>query len=222
MLDVRLRTVLSLVKPCTVLADVGTDHGYLPLEALKSGICEHAFAADLNELPLKRAQDTFAQSDVKDRVEFIRCSGIRDIPDPIDAVVIAGMGAETVMQIVIEDLERFLCIPQIILQVNKDVESLRRFMVQRGFDIVDEAIAYKRHYYVVVKFAPKAIPTEYTSFQLKYGPILLSQKDPIFLNHLTSRLNHILDLANRVSDENKREAFVLEADAIRNVLDKES
>ncbi len=222
MLDVRLRAVLSLVKPCTILADVGTDHGYLPLEALKTGVCEQAFAADLNELPLQRARDTFAQSDVKDRVTFIRCSGIRDIPDPIDTVVIAGMGAETVMQIVTEDLERFRRIPQIVLQVNKDVESLRRFMVQRGFDIVDEAIAYKRHYYVVVKFAPTAIPSGYTPFQLKYGPILLSKKDPIFLNHLASRLNHLMDLAHRVSDENKRDAFVLEADAIRNVLDKES
>jgi tRNA (adenine22-N1)-methyltransferase len=222
MLDVRLSAVLSLVKPCGVLADVGTDHGYLPLEALKSGICKHAVAADLNALPLKRAQDTFAQSDVKDKVSFVRCSGIRDIPDPIDAIVIAGMGAETVMQIVNDDLERFLRVPQLIFQVNKDVAALRRFMVERGFDIVDEAIAYKRHYYVVVKFAPSASLPEYNPFQLKYGPILLSQKDPIFLNHLTSRLNHILDLANRVSDENKREAFVLEADAIRNVLDKES
>jgi len=52
MLDVRLSAVLSLVKPCGVLADVGTDHGYLPLEALKSGICKHAVAADLNPFPL--------------------------------------------------------------------------------------------------------------------------------------------------------------------------
>ncbi len=221
MLDPRLSTVLELIEPCGVLADIGTDHGYLPLEALTVGKCNFAIAADINIGPLNRAKETFAGSQHLSNVAFLLCDGVKEIPDPIDALVIAGMGAETAEMILRNDLDRIKRIPQIVLQVNKDVDALRRTMTDWGFSIVDERILFHKHYYVVIKFAYMHTKPSVSEFEIKYGPVLLKRRDPIFLTYLRSRMHHLEKLALQISNQAKRHAFENEALVIRATLDKE-
>lgn len=221
MLDPRLSTVLELIEPCGVLADIGTDHGYLPLEALTVGKCNVAIAADLNIGPLNRARETFAGSPYLANVEFLLCDGVKEIPDPIDALVIAGMGAETAEMILRNDLDRIKRISQIVLQVNKDIDALRRTMTDWGFSIVDERILFHKHYYIVIKFAYLHAKPSISEFEIKYGPVLLKRRDPIFLTYLRSRMHHLEKLALQISNQTKRQAFEDEALAIRATLDKE-
>jgi len=222
MLDDRLQAILHLITPCRVLADVGTDHAYIPLEALKQGMCAFAYAADIKPGPLKHAQDTFAGSGLEDKVRFVVCDGIRKIPDPLDAVVIAGLGAETILQIIRNDLDRFNVIPQIILQANKDVHLLRKTMIGFGFDIVDEEIAYLKHYYFAVKFRPNETIKTYSDFELKYGPILLAKREDLLLSYMHLRFEQLLRLAKHITEASRRSAFLREAEEIRNYLDKEN
>jgi len=221
MLDPRLSTVLALTDPCGVLADIGTAHGYLPLEALTIGKCKFAIAADINIGPLNRARETFSGSPHLSEVTFLLCDGVKEIPDPIDALVIAGMGAETAEMILRNDLDRIKRIPQIVLQVNKDVDTLRRTMTDWGFSIVDERILFHKHYYVVIKFAYLHTNPSVGEFEIKYGPVLLKRRDPIFLTYLRSRMHHFEKLALQISNQAKRQAFEDEALAIRATLDKE-
>ena len=221
MLDTRLQAILQLIQPCDILADVGTDHAYIPFEALKTGRCAFAYAVDIKAGPLKHAQATFADSGLENKVCLIVCDGIQAIPDPLDVVVIAGMGAETALPIIQNDLSRFKAIPQIIIQVNRDVALVRKTMSQYGFVIVDETISFLRHYYVAIKFQYGATACAYSDFQLKYGPILLQKKEPILLDYLHSRIEQLHSLAKHITDVSKRSAFNDEAQAIRDYLDKE-
>jgi tRNA (adenine22-N1)-methyltransferase len=222
MLDARLQAILNLISPCERLADVGTDHGYIPLEAIKTGLCTFAYAADIKAGPLKHARATFANSGYEDKVEFIVCDGLSAIPDPLDAVVIAGMGAQTALPIIQNDLDRFRSIPQIIVQCNKDVGLLRRTMVGLGFAIVDETIAFQRHTYIAVKFKPSVQGSIYSDMELNYGPVLLQKRERLLLDYLHTRHDHLRQLAKHITDDSRRSAFLDEAFAIRAYLDKES
>jgi tRNA (adenine22-N1)-methyltransferase len=222
MLDTRLQAILQLIQPCGILADVGTDHAYIPYEALKTGLCTFAYAADIKAGPLKHAQATFGGTALEDKVRLIVCDGIQSIPDPLDAVVIAGMGAETALPIIQNDIERFKEIPQIIIQVNRDVARVRKTMNKLGFSIVDETISFLRHYYVAIKFQYDASFCEYSDIQLKYGPVLLQKREPILLDYLHSRIEQLQSLSKHITDVSKRSAFIAEALEIRNYLDKGS
>lgn len=222
MLDDRLQALLRLISPCVILADVGTDHAYIPYEALKQNLCSFAYACDIKPGPLKHAQATFADSGLENKVRFVVCDGIGDLPDPLDAVVIAGLGAETILQIIRNDLNRFKAIPQIILQANRDLHLLRKTMTGLGFGIVDEEIAFLKHYYIAVKFQPQNNVAAYSEFQLKYGPILLGKREDMLISYLHVRSDHLRSLARHITDASKRSAFLDEAQAIRNYLDKEN
>jgi tRNA (adenine22-N1)-methyltransferase len=222
MLDDRLQAILRLLEPCKVLADVGTDHAYIPFEALKLDLCTFAYASDIKSGPLKHAQATFIGSGLEAKVALVVCDGITKIPDPLDAVVIAGLGAETILQIIRNDLDRFKTIPQIILQANRDMYLLRTTMTQLGFAIVDEEIAFLKHYYFAVKFKPMPSIEPYSEFELKYGPILLAKREDRLIAYLHIRFDQLRSLAKHITDDARRSAFLAEAEAIRNYLDKET
>ena len=96
----RLRTAADLVPAGARLADIGTDHAYLPAALLLEGKIPYAIAADLRHGPLLRAKETAAEYGCRDRMGFRLCDGLKGIrPEETDAIVIAGMGGETIAQI---------------------------------------------------------------------------------------------------------------------------
>ena len=99
-LSPRLRMVAGLVPPGSRLADVGTDHAYLPAALIQEGTIPAAIAADLRQGPLNRAKTTVRECELTGKVAFRLCSGLEGIrPEEADAVAIAGMGGETIAEI---------------------------------------------------------------------------------------------------------------------------
>lgn len=96
----RLRAIAKQIPQGARLADVGTDHGHLPVWLLLNGKIDRAIAADLRAGPLDRARETARQYGQTERVSFRLCDGLADVgPDEVDTVVIAGMGGETISAI---------------------------------------------------------------------------------------------------------------------------
>ena len=92
LLSRRLECVLALVRPCAVLADVGTDHALLAVAAVCRGVAQRAIAADLREAPLCGARAHIARMGVTAQVVAVRQDGLSGMePGGVDAVVIAGM-----------------------------------------------------------------------------------------------------------------------------------
>ena len=92
-LSPRLQTVADLVRPGARVADVGTDHAYLPAALLLEGRIPFAIAADLRQGPLERARATVREYGLTGKAAFRLCDGLRGIrPDEVDAIAIAGMG----------------------------------------------------------------------------------------------------------------------------------
>lgn len=141
-LSPRLRMVAELVPCGSRLADVGTDHAYLPAALLRWGKIPHAIAADLRQGPLDRARETVRRSGLTEQVEFRLCDGLSGIaPCEIDAAVIAGMGGETIASILSAapwTRERDL---PLVLQPMSSLPDLRLWLQQNGYRIVTEELA---------------------------------------------------------------------------------
>ena len=140
-LSPRLQTVAELVPAGTRLADVGTDHGRLPVWLLQQEIVEQAVASDLRPGPLGRARALAEKWGLSDRISFRLCDGLSEIsPEEAEVVTIAGMGGETIASIL-------AAVPwtgqpghRYILQAMSGMDGLRRYLSESGFSILREIL----------------------------------------------------------------------------------
>ena len=140
-LSPRLKMVADLVPQGARLADVGTDHAYLPTALIQEGKIPFAIAADLRQGPLASAKATVRRAGLEGKVAFRLCDGLRGIqPEEADAVAIAGMGGETIAAILAAapwTKERDL---PLILQPMSSMPDLRIWLGENGYRIVTEEL----------------------------------------------------------------------------------
>lgn len=137
----RLRAVAELVPNGAAVADIGTDHAYLPVRLLLEGKIACAIAADLREGPLDRAKLTAKQFDCRENIDFRLCDGLTAItPDEVDTIVIAGMGGETIAAVLSQATWTKNEAYTLILQPMSAQNDLRRWLWQQGYGIRDERI----------------------------------------------------------------------------------
>lgn len=151
-LDRRLAAVASLVRPGKCVADVGTDHGYLVCNLVGNGICPSAIASDCREKPLDKAREAVYAYGLKDRVTFLLCDGLLGyFPGSAQDIVIAGMGGETIWEILsacpwIRDPAVHL-----VLQPMTKQDVLRAALCEHGFAIeCERAVAEGNFVYTVL------------------------------------------------------------------------
>lgn len=141
-LSPRLRMVGDLTPFGSRLADVGTDHAYLPAALILEGKIPFAIAADLRQGPLDRARATVREYGLVEQVAFRLCDGLSGIrPEEVDAVAIAGMGGETIAAILsAAPWTRTENIP-LILQPMSSMPDLRGWLGENGYVITEERLS---------------------------------------------------------------------------------
>ena len=156
----RLRTAADLVPAGARLADIGTDHAYLPAALLLEGKIPYAIAADLRHGPLLRAKETAAEYGCRDKMAFRLCDGLKGIrPEETDAIVIAGMGGETIAQILAAaPWVRERNVP-LVLQPMSSLPDLREWLQKHGYEIAEERLAREEDaIYVVMSVRAGEMP----------------------------------------------------------------
>ena len=138
----RLRAVSNMVREGVTVADVGTDHAFLPVYLLLNGKISGAIACDINIGPLQNARENVIKYGVSDRIKLVLCNGLQKVgPDEADDIVIAGMGGELIAQII--DSTPWLCSENkhIIMQPMTRANLLRKYLCENGFEILKETVA---------------------------------------------------------------------------------
>lgn len=138
-LSKRLIMVADMVRVGSIVADIGTDHAYLPVYLIQKGICPSAVAADLREMPLKNAEETVIENRLTDKVTLILSDGLDGIPVGMaNDITLAGMGGDLISDI----LSRIDWIRnkdvRIIAQPQTHSEKVRKFFIDNGFRIIRE------------------------------------------------------------------------------------
>lgn len=138
----RLRMVADLIPSGARLADVGTDHAYLPAALVLEGKIPCAIAADLRQGPLSRAKETVREYGLNGQIGFRLCDGLAGIrADEVDAVSIAGMGGETIAMILQAAPWTRTQDTALVLQPMSSMDELRGWLAQNGYAILEERLA---------------------------------------------------------------------------------
>lgn len=138
----RLLACASLVRPGNVAADIGTDHGYLPIYLLEQGICPRVLAADIREMPLEAAKRSVRRAGITDHIDFYLSDGLENLPvEQLQTVICAGMGGDCIIGILDRAKAVWRTGYQFILQPQSSVSDLRRWLSAQHFTILRERLA---------------------------------------------------------------------------------
>lgn len=140
-LSPRLQSVADLVPQGARFADVGTDHAYLPVWLILNGTVKQAIASDVREGPLENARQTAQRYGVSDKVSFRLCDGLTGLkPEEVDTIAIAGMGGETIAEILAAAAWTAQGKHRLILQPMTAHPELRAWLDGYGFQIEREIL----------------------------------------------------------------------------------
>ena len=131
--------IASYVRQGEVAADIGTDHGFVPVWLLQNGVCPRVYATDIRSGPLKSAQEHAWKGGVADRLTLLLCDGLTLVPpESVDTVILAGMGGETMTGIL--EAAPWAAEKHLILQPQSKPERLRRWMADSGLGVIDASL----------------------------------------------------------------------------------
>jgi len=188
MLSKRLLTVASLVKKGSIVLDVGTDHGYLPIYLRKENICPKVIASDISENALESAKNNVQKYEVKN-IKLVVSDGLEKISDHYDTLTISGMGTKTIIHI-LKDFTKNLP-DHIILSSNNNLYELRCFMNKLGYKIEKEVVSYdKGKYYDIISYVKGK--EHLSCLKLLYG----KSKDKKYYAHLYAKEKEIYQKLN--------------------------
>ncbi len=215
-LQPRLQLLADLVPQGARLADVGTDHGYLPIWLLSQGRISSAVAADIAPAPLDHARRTAAEYGITEGLSFCLCDGLQGLSlQDADTLVIAGMGGETVIHI-LSQASWCQDAKLLLLQPMTKVALLRSWLANNGYMIRQERLVWdKAHLYPVLLVVGGQGPA-LTAAEEFCG--VNNQTDPLFpayLQQQIERLDKILSGLNKSCGEQpqKRISELLELKA---------
>lgn len=138
-LSKRLQAVADLVSEGMSVADVGTDHGYIPIYLVKTGKCKKALAMDVNQGPLLRAKEHIAQHNLSEQIQTRLSDGVRAIKKgECDCVVIAGMGGALTIRILEDGKEVFQSLKEFVLQPQSELVKVRQYLCENGYQVITE------------------------------------------------------------------------------------
>ena len=138
-LSKRLQAVADLVTPGYTIADVGTDHAYIPIYLVEKGIVQRAVAMDINEGPLDRATEHIKENKLENQIQTRLSNGLQHLQKgEVDTVILAGMGGNLMINILNEDFNKTNSLKECILQPQSEVFKVRTFLLEKGFLFIEE------------------------------------------------------------------------------------
>ena len=204
MLSERLLKIAEMIDNNKVVFDVGSDHALLPCFLLKNGICEKVYAGEVAEGPLNKVKEAVRKYGYEGKLIPVFSDGLENAPDDVEVVVIAGMGYYTIKHILDEcDISKF---DYFIVQSNTDVDLLRAYIAEKGYEIIDEKVVHDGFYYQIVKFKA-AEGKQYTPLEIKYGPVNLARMDETFKEYLRDLKKRLEEINVRANKEEYRQTI---------------
>jgi len=188
----RLERVAAHVPAGARLADIGSDHGYLPVALMRRGAITAAVAGELAATPFHSAQRTVRDNGLQARISVRLANGLAAIEaaDEISALTICGMGGETIRDILERGKTRLSGQERLILQPNGGEQPLRQWLMDNGYSILCEEVLRENRFDYEIIVAERTGPVSYSPEQLYFGPLQMQARTPAFLLKWQRLLRH--------------------------------
>ena len=209
-LSKRLQAIADLVPAGAFLADVGSDHAYLPISLIQSGKISYAQAIDNKMGPFLRMKANVAEARLESHIVLSRSDGISDIRPDVNCIALAGIGGLLACDLLEAHPEKLPAVSHIIVDPHRDLRSVRARVSALGYEIEDERMVREdKIYYSIIRFKKCAVPPKYSDEQLNFGPKLIERMEPIFLDFIEEQRKKVNTLLNGPALPKERRAYVL-------------
>lgn len=184
-LSKRLSAVAGFVTPGSRVADVGTDHGYVPIYLVETGRSPGVIAMDINEGPLLRAQQHIRDAGLGAYIQTRRSDGAAALKSgEADTLIAAGMGGPLMERILTQGREVLESCREFILQPQSEIREFRKYLQQNGFRIEQEEMVQEDgKFYPILRAVHGRMQWE-REIDFRFGKLLLEQRHPVLLEFL--------------------------------------
>lgn len=204
MLSKRLQKVADTVNKSNIVADIGTDHAYVPIYLVKNKVANKAIAADISQGSCKKAQLNVNNKHLNHLID-VRCgNGLEVIKayEIIDTIIIAGMGGLMTISVLESNKKAVNNARQLVLQPQKDIYKVRQYVHSIGYKITNETMLVDNNKYYNIINAEKGIE-KYTELEYLFGKILIENKSIILKEYVNIELNKIITVLKNMKDNGK-------------------
>ena len=207
-MNLRLNTLAKMVDPDSKVADIGTDHAYLPIKLVKSGKIKFAIASDVAEGPLENAKSDIAEAGLSDQIETRLGNGLETIThqDQVDTVVIAGMGGKLMVDILDTAWSKDFQFKNLVLEPNIGEAGVRNWLMMHNYQIVvEKLIAEAGHTYELIKARLTSDKHDLTEKEIFFGPFIMREKNPVFYQKWQGQLQYYEKLLQNLNKAREKD-----------------
>lgn len=205
----RLEHIAGLIPRCQCLADIGTDHGYIPIYSVLNRISERAIASDINIGPIESARLNIKRYGLTDKIETRIGSGLSTIDKgEADVIVIAGMGGALIGDIIKENLQVSKESRCLILQPVQYPEILRKHLIENKFKIIDEDMVKDENklYHIIKTESGEEGRYEKEAYYYT-GKVLIEKGHPLLREFLHNKISVLSKILSQLSEKEQPERY---------------
>ncbi len=205
----RLKLIADKVPKCNVLADIGTDHAYIPIYLVQNGVCQKAIASDVKIGPVKMASNNISLYKLSEKIETRLGNGLNTIEiNEADSIIIAGMGGTLLTELLEANKPKTVNADTLVLQPMNDLHVVRKWLYDNAFEIYDEEMVAegpKMYFVLSVKFSGNK--KQYSDFELYVGQRLIEKKDPLLGAYCRMKVQQIDRVLEQLEEMKENDAL---------------
>jgi len=204
----RLKKIAEYIPKDSKVADIGTDHGFIPGYLIENKIATYVVASDLNEASLNKAVKEVEKRNLQSLIDTRLGDGLHVLlPGEVDVVVIAGMGGILITKILEEGKDIAKTIKKFLLQPMRDSAYLREYLIENGYKICDEELVKEKQKYYEIIVAEHGRQKVKNDIYYEIGEKLIQKRHPLlkeFLQYKIDKMKQIIDKLPKCNKKRKQ------------------
>jgi len=199
----RLIAIANFIPKNSIVADIGTDHGYIPVYLVENNIAKKVIGTDISKGSLDKIIDYIKTLNLEHIIDARLGDGLEVIkPYEVDTVIIAGMGGLLIRDILEKNKEVTDSIANFILQPMVAAKELRQYLVDNNFEIIEEELVKEDGKYYEIIFAKKGKSYIEKEIYYEISPLLIKKKHPLLREFIQFRLRELENIIEEIKDIN--------------------
>ena len=227
MKKLRLEEIIKLVEKNSIVADIGTDHGIVPYELVKSAKAKKVIASDISEKSLDKLREKLDYLDEPEKIVLNVSDGLDNLNEyQVDTIIISGMGGNLIVDILNKNLDIAKSANYLILGANNSLALLRKFLHENSFEIIEEVDLFENDkYYQIIK-AKVGKQLFVNEYEYEFGKYLIDNKSEYLKKYINQQIENKNNILSNLSDKNSDSVksaidnINVEVNELEKVLDK--
>lgn len=208
----RLEEIINLVEDNSIVADIGTDHGIVPYELIKSNKAKKVIASDISEKSLDKLREKLDYLDEPEKIILNVSDGLDNLNEyQVDTIIISGMGGNLIVDILNKNIDVAKSANCLILGANNSLSVLRKFLHDNSFEIIEEVDLFEndKYYQIIkIKVGKQLFSNDY---EYEFGKFLINNKSENLKQYIKQQIENKKTILSNISEK--------DSDNVKNAID---